>query len=180
LKLAEGLIEAGRLDEADAVGTEAVAAIARIGSSNSYDKFFCDTVMGELRHAQGRHREAIPLRRESLALLIKIYGEGHIEATEARILLASTLIALGDDASQAEAKALLETARTSLEHSDDEGREVLLGKLYVERAELGLATGNRAGARADIGEAMRHLQAPSAASTLRRAKTLGRKLDLRT
>ena len=182
LKLVEGLIDAGRLDEADPIATEAVAAIAHASGDNSYDTAYTSSVMGDLRRAQGRHAEAAALFRTNLGLLVKIYGDAHSEVAQARVALAGCLVALGEEDARREAAVLLETAKTSLEgpdHESDDATQGALGVLYLERATLRRDTGDAAGARSDIADAIHRLQAPAAARSLTRAQKLGRSLDVR-
>jgi serine/threonine-protein kinase len=182
LKLVEGLIDAGRLDEAEPIAVDAVAKLQRVSGDNDYDVAYTSSVMGDLRRAQGRYAEAAALFRTNLALLAKIYGEAHSEVAQARVSLAGCLIALREEAGQREAAALLETAKTALEAPavrDDGGTERFLGALYLERATLRRDTGDTAGARSDITDAIRRLQAPADARTLRRAQTVGRSLAVR-
>jgi len=179
LKVAEALIQAGRLDEAEAIAADAVAAIAQSKEDNSYDAAYTADVMASLRHAQGREAEAEPLRRKTLELLVKIYGEDHAEVAQARIALAGSLIALRAAEGRTEAATLLDVAKTALERDVDDETEGMLGGLYLERCVLRLDSGDTAGARADIGEAIRRLQAPVHVSSLRRARAIGQKLDVR-
>jgi serine/threonine-protein kinase len=182
LKLVEGLIEAGRLDEAEPIAVEAIAKLERASGDNDYDAAYTSSVMGALRHAQGREAEAAELFRTNLALLVKIYGEAHYEVAQARVALASCLVASRDENGRREAAALLETARTSLESASrdgDAGGERALGLVYLERATLRRDAGDASGARSDVAEAMRRLTAPANARSLKRAQALGRALDLR-
>ena len=180
LKVVEGLTEAGRLDEAETLGNEAVAAIGRLGD-NPYDVAYSSSVMGALRHAQGRESESVALFRRNIELLTKIYGEQHNEVAQARVALAGSLVALHEAESRNEAATLLESAKASLEIAErggDQGSTSMLGVLYLERAVLRLDTGDTAGARADIVEATHRLQAPASAHSLQRAQAIGRKLNI--
>ena len=136
--------------------------------------------MGALRHAQGRNGEAVPLQRQTVVLLGKIYGEAHAEVAQARVALAASLIALRDEDARREAASLLETAKTSLEKDGDDETDRMLGTLYLERCALRLDSGDDNGAKADVVDAIRRLQAPDQAPALKRARALGRKLDVRT
>jgi serine/threonine-protein kinase len=181
LKVAEGLTEAGRLDEAEKLGNEAVAAIARLGN-NPYDVAYSSSVMGALRHAQGRESESVALFRRNLELLTKIYGENHGEVAQARVALAGSLVTLREAEARDEAATLLESAKGSLEIAERDGDQdstSMLGVLYLERAALRLDAGDAAGARADVVEAMHRLQAPASARALQRAQAIGRKLNIR-
>ena len=180
LKVVEGLTEAGRLDEAETLGNDAVAAIGRLGD-NPYDVAYSSSVMGALRHAQGRESESVALFRRNIELLTKIYGEQHNEVAQARVALAGSLVALHEAESRNEAATLLESAKASLEIAErggDQGSTSMLGVLYLERAVLRLDTGDTAGARADIVEATHRLQAPASAHSLQRAQAIGRKLNI--
>jgi serine/threonine-protein kinase len=182
LKLVEGLIEARRLDEAEPIAADAIAKLARVSGDNEYDTAYTSSVMGALRHAQGREAEAATLFRTHLALLTKSYGEAHVEVAQARVSLASCLVALHEEDARSEAAVLLETAKTSLENASrdgDAGSERALGLLYLERATLRRDAGDAAGARGDVAEAMRRLTAPASAQSLERAKALGRTLGVR-
>lgn len=178
LEVVSVLTESGRLAEADALAVEATAALTRI-SSEDYETAYMNSVIGALRHAQGRDREAIPLLRHTAEVLAKVYGEDHAEVAQARGALAASLIATGDAAARREAATLIETARSALERGDDEAKEPFLGAIYLERSRLRLDEGEIAGARADIGEALRRLQAPEYATRLRQARALARRLDVR-
>jgi serine/threonine-protein kinase len=178
LRLVSVLTESGRLVEADALGSEAAAAIARL-STEDYDSANSASVIGALRQAQGRHDEAIPLLRHVLAVLQKIYGEDHAEVAQARVALAASLLTMQGVDERSEASSLLATAKTALERSSDEGREPMLGSLYLERSRLRLDSGDVDGARADIDEAIRRLQAPEHASRLRDARALAQRLHAR-
>ena len=180
LKIVEGLTEAGGLDEAETLAAEAVAAIARLGN-NPYDAAYSSSVVGALRHAQGRDVEAAALFRRNIELLTQIYGEQHGEVAQARVALAGCLVALHDAEAREEAAALLETAKGVLESAErggDPDSAGKLGLLYVERASLRLDAGDTAGARADLPEAARRLQAPASARALQRAQALGRRLNI--
>jgi tetratricopeptide (TPR) repeat protein len=182
LKVVEGLTEAGRLDEAETLGNEAVTAIAKLGD-NPYDVAYSSSVMGALRHAQGREVESVALFRRSVGLLTKIYGEQHGEVAQERVALAGSLVALHEADARSEAATLLESAKGTLEgaeHAGDHDSTSKLGVLYLERAVLRMDAGDTTGARADVVEAMHRLQAPGSARSLRRAIVIGRKLNIRT
>jgi serine/threonine-protein kinase len=182
LKLAEVLIEAGRLDEAEPIAVDAIAKLARVSGDNDYDTAYTSSVMGALRHAQGRQAEAAELFRTNLALLTRIYGDAHVEVAQARVALASCLIARRKEETRDEAAALLATAKLSLEdpgRAADAGAARSLGVLYLERATLRRDIGDTAGARSDVAEAIRRLKAPADARSLNRARALGRALNRR-
>jgi serine/threonine-protein kinase len=182
LKLVEGLIDAGRLDEADPIASEAVTALSRVSGDNGYDQAYSSSVMGALRRAQGRDTEAAELYRTHLELITKIYGDAHSEVAQARVALAGCLIALREEAGRREAAVLLETAKAVLEApaaSDESSTGRALGALYLERATLRRDTGDAAGARSDVADAILRLQAPADARVLKRAQTLARTLDVR-
>ena len=182
LKLVEGLIDAERLDEADPIAIDATANLRRVAGENDYDVAYSSSVMGALRRAQGRDAEAAALFRTNLALLLKIYGDAHSEVAQARVALAGCLVALREEEARREAAELIETAKTAFEGPtlrDDGGTERFLGLLYLERATLRRDTGDAAGARSDVADAIRRLQAPADARALRRAQALGRTLDVR-
>jgi len=182
LKLAEGLIEAGKLDEAETLALHASTNLERVSTDNNYDTAYVSSVMGTLRRAQGRDAEAAEQFRTNLALLIKIYGESHFEVAQTRVSLAGCLVAQQREEMRKEAATLLETAKASLEdprHAAETGLESALGKLYLERATLRNHSGDVDGARADVADAMRRLKAPADARALKRAQALDRKLSLR-
>jgi eukaryotic-like serine/threonine-protein kinase len=182
LKLVEGLIEADRLDEAETIAIDAAAKLRHVAGDNDYDVAYTSSVMGALRRAQGRDAEAAAHFRTTIAMLVKIYGEAHSEVAQARVSLAGCLVALRDEEARHEAAALLETAKASFEApamKDDDGTERFLGVLYLERATLRRDAGDTAGARSDIADALRRLNAPADARPLKRARTLGRTLNVR-
>jgi serine/threonine-protein kinase len=182
LKLAEGLIEAERLDEADRVAAEAIAKLSQALGDSDYDVAFAASVMGALRHAQGREPEAVDHFRTNLALIVKLYGASHLEVLQTQVSLAASLAAQRDDNARQEAATLLEAAKVSLEapeHAGDASTQSSLGRLYLERATLRSASGDTPGARSDVAEAIRRLQAPSDARRLKRAHALARTLDTR-
>ncbi len=153
-----------------------------MSTDNDYDTAYVSSVMGTLRRAQGRDAEAALQFRTNLALLIKIYGESHIEVAQTRVSLAGCLVAQQRDEARKEAATLLEVAKVSLEdpsRAADAGTESSLGKLYLERATLRNDSGDVDGARADVADAMRLLKAPADARSLKRAQALNRKLSLR-
>jgi len=179
LKVVETLTDLERLDEAEKLGVEISAAIAATSKEDSYESAYAAAIMGELRHIQGRDAEAVPLLRRTLALLVKIYDNDHAEIATGRVALAAGLIGLRDEASRAEASTLLEAAKASLERGGADDTDGILGKVYLERCRLRLDNGDADGARADIAEALKRLQTPEHAPTLRRARTLERRLETR-
>lgn len=179
LKTVEALTEAGRLEEADTLGTEAAAALAKMSKDDSYDSGYSAGVMGILRHEQGRNDESVALLRHSIGVHATLYGEDHAETARLRIALASSLIALRDAEARREAAALIETAKAALDRADDDETAAIVGSAYLERSLLRLDDGDVAGARADVAEAIQRLQAPADAQQLRRARALSQRLSVR-
>jgi tetratricopeptide (TPR) repeat protein len=176
LKLADVLIAAGRPGEAEPLVDAAAAAIgAGRSGAGSYDAMYATHVTGSLRHAQGRYAEAVALRREGLDLLARTYGDTHAEVAASRVALAASLLATHDLAARAEAAALLEAARATLETAGpdaDETGAAFVGSLYLERARLRRDSGDLAGARQDADRAVGHLGAPDQTRVLREARRL--------
>lgn len=168
------LTDAGRLEEADALGTRASATLARISPDDAYNTMYVGTIMGALRNAQGRYSEALPLQRSALDHAQGIYEKDHAEIAQARVALAGSLIAMQDAALLEEAAALVDSAIDSLTRAGDAGSEPMLGVAYLERSRLHLQTGDQQSARKDIGEAIARLQSPEFSPRLRQAKALAR------
>jgi len=178
-KLADVLVATGRVAEAEALVDEASAAAARArersGGADPYGEMYAATVTGSLRHAQGRYEEAVALRRQGLASLVRTYGEAHAEVAAARVALAASLVAARDPGARGEAAALLESARTTFEAAEpgaDESSAAFVGMLYLERARLRRDSGDLAGAREDADRAVGRLGAPDQTRALRDARRL--------
>jgi serine/threonine-protein kinase len=170
------LVELGRLDEADALAAQAVAAMSKLSKDDSYEAAYVNSVVGKLRHAQQRLPEAIAARRRAVALIENAYGPDHAEVAQARAELAASLAAGGEEPSRREAAALLEQARVTLEQGGDETAEPMLGLVYLVRSRVHRADGDLAGARADVAQAIARLQAPEHATRLREARALSKEL----
>jgi serine/threonine-protein kinase len=180
LKLVEMLTEADRLDEADRLGTEAAAAISRLSKDDSYDSAYSANVMGLLRRAQGRPADAVPLLRHTLTIMQTIYNAEHAEVAQAQVFLAASLIATRDSDARSEAANLIETAKAAYDRGGDPDAQAQLGALYLERSRLRLDSGDVAGARSDIEQALPRLQAPEQASLLREARAHAGRIGVRT
>ncbi|HEU4664036.1 MAG TPA: protein kinase [Dokdonella sp.] len=176
LEVVSVLAELGRLDEADALATQAIAAMAKLSGDDSYEAAYVASVVGTLRHAQHRLPDAIAARRRAVVLIEKAYGPDHAEVAQARAELAASLVATNDPALRSEAGMLLEHARASLERGGEETAEPMLGFVYLVRSHARRDGGDRAGARADIAQAIARLQAPEHALRLREALALSRQL----
>ena len=170
------LVQLGRLDEADALATQAAATMARLAKDDSYEAAYVLSVVGTLRQAQGRVAEAVETRRRALALIGKAYGPDHAEVAQARAELAASLVASGGAAARREAATLLESARASLERGGDGTAEPILGVVYLVRSRVRRREGDAAGARTDVAQAIARLQAPEHALRLREARALAREL----
>lgn len=174
----ESLIDAGRLAEADAVATEASAALARM-QEDAYAKLYEANVTGLLRHVQGRTAEAVALHRRGLDGLLQMYDAGHAEVSQARIALASSLVAEGGAEQRREADRLLAEARTVLDRSDDPDAAAMLGSACLEQSRILFADGDVAGARAELVQALQRLQRrPIDARVLREARHFARTLGV--
>lgn len=171
------LVDLAKFKQADVRAAEAAAALARI-SHDAYDTTYVANVLGSLRQAEGRHDEAIPLLRQALQGVEKIYEKDHAEVAQARVALAGSLIAKRDPALHEEAGGLIETAIESLTRSGDAGSEPMLGSAYLERSRLRLQTGNQQAARKDIGEAIARLQSPASTPRLRQAREVAQELGI--
>ncbi len=173
------LTDAEKYDEADVLAAEATAALARVSPDDLYNNTYAASAIGALRHAESRYDDAIPLLRRALQGMQKIYDKDHAEIAQARVALAASLISKHDAALREEAAALIETAIGALTRVADAGSEPMLGSAYLQRSLLRLDTGDRAGARSDISEAMRRLQGPEWVGELRRARAQAKRLDIR-
>jgi serine/threonine-protein kinase len=176
LEVVSALGELGRLDEADALATQAVATMAKLSKDDSYEAAYVNSVVGTLRHEQHRLPDAIAARRRAAVLIEKAYGPDHAEVAQARAELAASLVATGDPAMRREASALVEQARATLERDSDEGSEPMLGLVYLVRSRVRRDEGDLASARTDIVQAIRRLQSPEHAKRLREARALEKAL----
>jgi len=179
LEVVSALGELGRLDEADALATQAIAAMAKLSKDDSYEAAYLNSIIGTLRHEQQRLPEAITARRRAAVLIEKAYGPDHAEVAQARAELAASLVATNDPGLRREAAALVEQARASLERGGDETTQPMLGHVYLVRSRVRRDEGDLTGARSDIAQAIRRLQSPEHARRLREARalesTLGRR-----
>lgn len=178
LEVVSVLAELGRLDDADALAAQAVAAMAQLSSDDSYEAAYVNSVVGALRHAQHRLPEAIAARRRAAALIEKAYGPDHAEVAQAHAELAASLVAGGEAAQRGEAAALLEQARAALERGGDETAGPMLGLVHLVRGRVRRADGDLAGARTDVAQAIARLQAPEHAARLREAMRLAQELGV--
>ena len=171
------LTDLARFKEADERAAEAAAALGRI-SHDTYDTMYVANVVGALRQAEGRHDEAIPLLREALQGVQKIYDKDHAEIAQARVALAGSLVAKRDPALREEAGGLIEMAIESLTRAGDAGSEPMLGAAYLERGRLRLQAGDEQAARKDIGDAIARLRSPAVAPRLRQARDVAQRLGM--
>src|SRR5690606_34315890 len=172
----EALLDAGRADEAEAVAAEAITAIGRL-PEDDYAEVYMANVIGRLRHQQGRIDEAIEQRRAGLGGLLAMYDVAHAEVQQARVSLASSLVATGGDAERAEALRLVEEARAVLTGKDDPDAAAMLGAALLERGRVRAVQGDFDGARADAADALARLQLrPEDAPRLREARAFARTL----
>lgn len=170
------LIDIGKLDVADTAAREALDILAKI-PQDEYASFYQASVLGDLRHEQGRYAEAIRERRTCVVGLDKMYGKQHAETIQSRILLASSLIAEGDVAQRSEAAALLDEAGHLLGQSDDPNVESMLGLISLEQARLRYAAGDRIGAQTSLDDALKRLAAkPADVRHLRAARAFARRI----
>jgi eukaryotic-like serine/threonine-protein kinase len=170
------LTDAEKYKEADGLAAEATAALARIAPDDAYNNTYAASVMGALRQAEGRYDDAIPLLRQALLGVEKIYDKDHPEIAQARVALAGSLIANNDPSLREEAIALIETAIESLHNSVDPSSEPLRGVAYLERSRLHLQSGDRSAARTDLDSAIVRLQSPEYSPKLRQARSLASQL----
>jgi len=171
------LSDLARFKQADERAAEAAAALGRI-SHDAYDKMYVANVIGSLRQAEGRHDEAIPLLREALEGVEKIYEKDHAEIAQTRVALAGSLIAKRDPALREEAGGLIEMAIESLTRAGDAGSEPMLGCAYLERSRLHLQSGDQQAARKDIGEAIARLGSPEFTPRLRQARQVAQEIGM--
>jgi serine/threonine-protein kinase len=169
------LTELHRYAEAEALGIEATATLLKIAPDDAYNAMFAATVMGRLRHEQGRHAEAEPLFRLALENIEKVYDKNHAEVASVRVALASSLLSQDQAALREEAANLIQAAIASLSQAGDAGSEPMLGTAYLERSRLHWQNGDREAARQDIREATARLQSAEYAAALGQAKVLTQK-----
>lgn len=174
---AASLTDAGRYDEADARVSEAQAALARLAPDDNYNNTYAASVLGTLRHAQGRYAEAIPILRRALAGVSQIYDADHAEIALSRTALAASLLATRDAEAVAEADTLIAVAIATLTRVADAGSGPMLGAAYLERARLNELRGNRDAARTDVELALARLDAPEHSNRRRQAEELARQLN---
>lgn len=174
----QALVDAGRLAEADALATEARVAFARM-PEDPYAKVYQANVMGMVRHEQGRIAEAVEQRRLALKGLLDMYGADHAEVLEARVSLASSLVAAGGVAERVEALRLVDEAGSLLSAKDDPDASAMYGNALLERSRIRFAEGDAAAAREDLRQALERLkQRPEDARRLRVARTFARTLGI--
>ncbi len=173
------LTDSERYAEADARGTEALAALERISPDDVYNNMYTASVLGSLRQAEGRHPEAILNFRRALEAVQTIYEGDHVEIAQLRIALASSLLASDDPASIDEAESLIEVAFGALNRNSQVENETTLGVAYLERGRLHIARNDRNAARTDIEEALKRLDTPETAPKRRQAEVLAGKLAAR-
>ncbi len=174
----QALVDAGRLGDADALAREAGTAFARM-PEDPYAKVYQANVMGLVRHEQGRFAEAIEQRRSALQGLLAMYAADHAEVLDARVSLASSLVATGGVAERAEASRLVDEAGSLLSAKDDPDASAMYGNALLERSRIRLAEGNASAARADLDEALDRLgQRPEDARRLREARAFARTLGV--
>ena len=174
----QALVDAGRLAEADALATEAGTAFARM-PEDQYAKVYEANVLGTVRHEQGRVAEAIEQRRRALKGLLDMYGADHAEVLEARVALASSLVAAGGTPERAEAFRLIDEAGALLSAKDDPDASAMFGNALLERSRIRFAEGDAAAARADLGQALDRLkQRPEDARRLHDARTFAHTLGI--
>ena len=173
------LTDAGRYAEADAHALDALAALQRISPDDDYNNTYAASVLGNLRQAEGRHREAIPNFRRALETIQKIYEADHVEIAQVRISLASSLLASNDTAALDEAESLIAVAFGALGRNPEVANETTLGTAYLERSRLHIARGDRTAAHADIEEALKRLDTPEYETKRRQAEAVMQKLVAR-
>ncbi|SFN32357.1 serine/threonine-protein kinase [Dokdonella immobilis] len=170
------LTAAERFVEADRLGADALAALARVSPDDRYNNTFAASVVGSLRLAESRFDDATPLLRRALEGVQAIYDKDHAEIAQARVALAAALLGQQESALRGEAAALIETAIETLTRAGDAGSEPMLGAAYLERSRFHEQGGNLDAARADVVAAMARLRTPEYAPKLRQAEALARKL----
>ncbi len=148
LLLADAMASAGSLEEGARLADEAMVALTRTATPDTYSSAFAATVVGRMRYRQGRPGEAVDLHRRALAVIAPSYGEDHVETAETRVLLARSLAASRDAGARAEAQALVDTAMPIIEGAFN--KQALLAEALLVRARLRLDAGDARGARGDI------------------------------
>ncbi len=148
LALVEALAVAGELAEAERLGAKAAAAVAETMPADSYEAGYSGSVIGRLRFLQGRFDEAIVLQRRTLAFLVSLYGEGHLDVAEARLRLAGTLLARAQPVDEPELADLAERALPIVVEAAT--KPALIAEAHLLRAALALRGGERARARNEL------------------------------
>ncbi len=147
LLMVDAMTSAGRLDDAERLGAEALEAIARIAGPDSYERTFAAGVISRLRYEQGRFADAVPLHREGIAFLSKLYGDDHFDTAQERVMLARALVAVGEAAGLDEADALLAQAQPVVEAAQRPGMQA---EIRLVRAQAHLLRREPAEARREL------------------------------
>ena len=145
LMLVDNLALAGRLEEAERLGHQVAAHVSATYAADSYEAAYSGSVIGNLLYRQGRPAEALPLQRNTLAFLEKLYGNGHLDTAQARVTLARTLFAMGGPGAVAEIGELLDKAQPVVVEATV--KPALVAEWHMLRAEQALQAGDRARAR---------------------------------
>lgn len=151
LALVDAISTSGRLDAADRLLGSAAEKVSATLASDAYAVGYHDAVSGRLRYLQGRYAEALPLQRKSVAFLVDLYGEQHLDVAEARLLLARTLWAEGGAERIDEVARLLAQAQPVLQEADT--KPLLRAEAHMLQAAMALETGDRARARSETAAA---------------------------
>ncbi|WP_170113044.1 protein kinase domain-containing protein [Ahniella affigens] len=96
--------QAGRGAAAEAQLLETVAKLRQISSPESFEVASAASALADWRALQGRHRDALPLFDEALAVSEKLYGADHPDSRELRLARAESLLALADTESRKRAR----------------------------------------------------------------------------
>ena len=100
--------DAGKGAAAEPLLLESVANLRRIAKPDSFDIMIAAANLGAWRALQNRHAEAVPLLLEFMNVAESMYGTAHSTTIEARLLLATSLVALGDAESLRQARKAAE------------------------------------------------------------------------
>jgi serine/threonine-protein kinase len=152
----------GRVDEAEALQRRALKRLSEIMGPDAYQNALLGDALAATLERSQDNREALALRRRSLALTEASYPRTHRLWAERALSLAQTLAAIGTAESRQEAASLLDRSVEVFRDPDAAGPE--LGIALLERGRVQLALGQREAASNDFTEAIPLLEHSHGAS----------------